>query len=151
MLIIVAAAIAAGSQSCQQTDGDVGDWFGSWHFESIDINGDDSEYSNDQTNRMDLMVNFHGKIFNISYLNGHEIYGTWSVAGEVLTLIADPYTGDRDREPQMFNPYYPNALHFAADTEQIEITVVYIGTNTMEWQYIDQNGDLITYHLRKYP
>ena len=129
---------------CTQPDGYIGDWFGSWHLESIDINGTpDTDY------RQNIMFSFQGKVFNVAYLDGDEIYGSWSYAGEILTLVGG-YDAGSGSNSHLFNPF-PVALHFPADVSQIEITVNSINSRKMQWQYIDQNGQLITYNLRKYP
>lgn len=131
--------------SCTQPDGYIGDWFGSWHLESILINGEeDTDY------KENIMVSFQGKVFNLAYIDGTEIYGTWSYAGEILTLIAGYDAGSGVDYPHLFNPF-PVVLHFPADVEQIEITVSNINSGTMQWQYIDQNGQLLTYNFKKYP
>ena len=137
------------ASSCTHLDGDIGDWFGSWHLEQMLIDGQiDETYAKNQKN-VQVMISFQGKVFNIAYLNGDEIYGTWSYAGEILTLIAGYNTGGGSNS-SLFNPF-PVVLHLPADVEQIEITVTRINGSTMQWQYIDQNGQLITYNWRKYP
>ena len=152
LLILTLMTISfLGMTSCTQPDGNIGDWFGSWHLEEILINGEpDEEYTQNRENdRMQVMVSFQGKIFNMAYINGNEIYGTWSYAGEILTLIASYNAGGGHVSP-LFNPY-PVVLHFPGDVEQVEITVTYINSKTMQWQLIDQNGRLLTYNFRKYP
>ena len=144
LLLIMAGLF--GLSSCTQPDGNIGEWFGSWHLEEIKINGETDEAYAAKAN---IMINFQGKIFDLAYIDGTEIYGQWSYAGEVLTLIAGTYGSGVDF-PHLFNPF-PLPLHFPADVEQIEITVTYINGKTMQWQYIDQNGRLITYNWRKYP
>lgn len=144
MLMLLTAILASG---CTKHDGDIGEWFGSWHLEGMLINGEpDQEYADNRENdKNQVMISFQGTIFQMAYLESSEMYGSWSYAGEVLTLIAG-----KGYESPYFNPY-PTVLHFPADVEQVEITVTYITGKTMQWQLIDQNGDLITYNWRKYP
>lgn len=133
-------------QACMQWNGDIGEWFGSWHLETILINGEE-----DKDYEKDLMISFQGKIFNFCYLdNVSEIYGSWSYAGETLTLIAGYNEGSGANDHNLFEPF-PKVLHLPAGVEQIEITVTEMNGKTMQWQYIDQNGELITYNFRKYP
>lgn len=136
---------------CTQPDGNIGDWFGSWLLEEMLINGEiDNEYAESiKNNSGQVMVSFQGKIFNMAYVGSSEIYGSWSYAGEVLTLIASYNAGSGYASPY-FNPY-PIVLHFPGDVEQVEITVTRISNRTMQWQLIDQNDRLITYNFRKYP
>lgn len=138
--------VAAGS--CTKYGGDIGPWFGSWHLEEILINGEpDESYASNQKSQ--VMVSFQGDIFNMAYLNGSEIYGSWSYAGEVLTLEAG-YNAGSGHYSSGFDPY-PTVLYFPADVSQVEITVTKINGKTMQWQLIDQSGRLITYNWRKYP
>lgn len=132
---------------CTKPDGDIGDWFGSWHLTSIMIDGEEeAAYSENP----EIMVSFQGKVFNMAYIDRAEIYGSWSYAGEVLTLIAGYNAGGGSNIHYLFDPF-PVVMHFPSDVEQIEITVTHIGRKSMQWQYIDQNGRLLTYNFRKYP
>lgn len=140
-LLIGVAIIGA----CTQPDGRIGDWFGSWHLEEMLIDGvEDPDYNGD------IMVDFQGSIFHFAYIEKGEIYGKWSYAGEILTLIGGYNNGGELERPDLFNPF-PTAMYFPADVTQLEITVNYINNKTMQWQYIDQNDRLITYNFRKYP
>ena len=147
LIFFIGIIVALVSAGCSKTDGDIGYWFGSWHLETIMIDGEEeTSYSENP----EIMFNFQGKVFNASYMERDEIYGSWSYAGEVLTLIAGYNAGGGASNPNLFNPF-PVALHFPADVDQIEITVTELNNKTMQWQYIDQNGRLITYNFRKYP
>lgn len=140
------------STSCTRPEGDIGDWFGSWYLEEMLINGEpDEEYMDDKASeeKMQVMVSFQGNIFNMGYLNGNHIYGVWSYAGEILTLNASYHAGGGYQD-ERFDPF-PKVLHLPGGVEQVEITVTTISNRTMQWQYIDQNGDLITYNFKKYP
>ena len=142
---MITVALMAGS--CSTTDGDIGEWFGSWHLETIMINQEeDSSYSANP----EIMFSFQGKIFNCSYMERAEIYGSWSYAGEILTLIASYNAGSGANVSYLFNPF-PVAMHFPADVDQIEITVTQLTSKTMQWQYIDPEGKLLTYNFKKYP
>lgn len=151
ILLFICLIILLVSSGCTRPEGDIGDWFGSWHLEEMLIDGElDEQYAQYQEHDIrQVMISFHGDIFNIAYINGgFEQYGSWSYAGEILTLIVEHY--DLIENNPWFNPY-PSVLHFPADVEQVEITVTQIGSKTMQWQLIDQNGRLITYNFRKYP
>lgn len=136
---------------CTQNDGHIGPWFGSWHLESMLIDGEtDDTYADLQAeDKMQVMVSFQGKVFNMGYIGGSEIYGSWSYAGETLTLVANYNAGSGYNSPN-FNPY-PIVMHFPRGIEQLEITVTAINSRTMQWQHIDPEGRLITYNFRKYP
>lgn len=136
---------------CTQPDGKIGDWFGSWYLEEMMIDGEtDEDYaSNKQEDRLQVMISFQSNVFNIGYLNGSAIYGTWSYAGEILTLIAG-YNSGSGYNSLYFNPY-PIVMHFPAEIEELEITVTKLTGRIMQWQHTDTQGRLITYNFRKYP
>ena len=141
---------------CTQPEGNIGHWFGSWYLQEILIGGEiDKDYegylADDKTlDRLDVLVSFQGNVFNMGYLNGNTIYGTWSYAGETLTLIAS-YNAGGGYEDSRFNPY-PKVLYFPAGEEEMEITVTKLTSRTMQWQYTDQAlGKVITYNFKKYP
>lgn len=147
IIFFIGIIVTLMPSGCTKTDGDIGYWFGSWHLETILINGEEeASYSNNP----EIMFSFQGNIFNAAYMERNEIYGSWSYAGEILTLIAGYNAGGGASNPNLFNPF-PIAMHFPADVDQIEVTVTEINGKTMQWQYIDQNGDLLTYNFRKYP
>lgn len=136
--------------SCTELDGDTGGLFGSWYLEEIKIDGEiDASYAQRVNEDRGVMVNFQGKVFNMAYLDSSEIYGSFEYAGEILTLDASFNAGSGYGSPY-FNPY-PTVLHFPGDEVQIEVSVTSLSSKTMQWQYIDQNGQLITYSFRKYP
>lgn len=131
--------------SCTQADGYIGPWFGSWHLEEILINDqEDTDYN------QDIMICFQGDIFKFGYLDRAEIYGMWEYEGEVLTLDASFKAGGSANITYLFNPF-PVVMRFPADVDQVEITVTSINNRYMQWQYIDQNGRLLTYNFKKYP
>ena len=133
--------------SCSDPEQTNSPLFGSWHLETIMINGEPDKGYNDNP---EIMVSFQGKIFNMAYMERAEIYGTWSYAGEILTLIAGYNAGSGANVGYLFNPF-PVSMKFPAGTDQLEITVSEIKGNEMQWQYIDDEGDLLTYNFRKYP
>ena len=149
--IILLCAILSLS-GCTHLDGDIGDWFGSWLLEEMLIDGEiDQNYANNkEIDYRQVMVSFQGKIFNMAYLGNREIYGSWSYAGDILTLIATYHAGNGYEAPEDFNPF-PTVMHFPPNLEELEITVTSIDRRTMQWQFIDPQGQFITYNFQKYP
>lgn len=145
LTLLITVLATACLPSCMQWHDTEGPWFGSWHIESLYINGEPDESYNADPN---IMISFEANIFDMGFLDGDEIYGTWNYAGEMLTLNAS-YKAGTWYNPQ-FKPF-PVALHFLEGVEMVEISVTSLQNKTMQWQYIDQNDDLITYNLRKYP
>lgn len=136
---------------CTQPNGYIGNWFGSWYLETIFINGEtDPDYGTKVSPATGtIMVSFQGKVFNMAYIDGREIYGIWDYAGMTLRLDASYETGS-GAEVDYFTPF-PVAMRFPKGESIVEVTVTKIENKVMQWQYIDPEGDLITYNFRKYP
>lgn len=150
--IIILCLLAVICTGCTQPDGNIGDWFGSWYLEEMLIDGEiDSEYAEDKASneRLQILISFQSNVFNVAYLNGSAIFGTWSYAGETLTLIASYDAGSGNVSPY-FDPY-PIVMHFPKGVEELEITVTRLESRRMQWQRIDPQGRLITYNFKKYP
>ena len=144
---IVAVIFCFLFNSCSDPDHTDSVLLGSWHLETIMLNGEtDISYMDNP----EIMVSFQGNIFNMAYMERAEIYGSWSYAGEILTLIANYKAGSGANIGYLFNPF-PVAMKFPAGIEQLEITVTAIEGGKMQWQYINDEGDLLTYNFRKYP
>ena len=135
------------SAGCTQADGYIGVWFGAWHLETIDINGEEETAYSDTP---EIMFSFQGEVFKAGYIERAEIFGTWSYEGEILNLNAGYNAGNGAHLTYLFNPF-PVAMHFPADVHTVDLTVTELGSRRMQWQYIDQNGRLITYNFKKYP
>ena len=145
-LPLLFALICMGFNSCTQYKINIGDWHGSWHLQEILIEGE-----KDESYKQDIMVSFQRNIFNMAYIERAEIYGTWSVAGEILTLNAGYNAGSGTNVSYLFDPF-PLEMYFPKGVYELEITVVYINGSTMQWQYTDEaTGKLITYNFKKYP
>lgn len=146
---LVPVAVLLGS--CTQHDGNIEEWFGSWHLESIYIDGElDREYAaNQEQDVRQIMISFQSGVFQMAYIGSSQIFGKWSYAGETLTLIADPNSVGYIN-PAYLNPF-PTVMYFPANVYQLEITVTELNGRTMQWQHIDPAGRLITYNFRKYP
>ena len=141
------AIFCFGFNSCTDPDHTDSVLLGSWHLETIMINGETDTSYNDNP---EIMVSIQGNIFNMSYMERAEIYGSWSYAGEILTLIANYKAGSGANIDYLFNPF-PVAMKFPAGMEQLEITVTEIKGGKMQWQYINDEGDLLTYNFKQYP
>lgn len=133
---------------CTHTDNSLSPISGTWHLEEMIINGDlDQTYeSNRQEGRLQVIVTFQGKIFHMSYNGGTSMYGSWEYSGEVLTLIAGKNEGNYTT---YFDPF-PTVMHLPSGVTMAEVTVTRLQGTDMQWQAIDQNGQLITYNFRKY-
>ena len=83
VVALVAGVIVTG---CTQNNGNIGDWFGEWHLESITVNDVD-----DDTYTGDVLWKFQNDIVEMVVVNaiGHshsEHYGTWSSDDAPLIL-----------------------------------------------------------------
>lgn len=132
---------------CMQWDDTDGPFFGSWHLQTIDIDGQPDQTYNSNP---EIMISFAGQVFNLAYMERAEMYGTWVYGGEVLELNATYKAGNQATDTRFFNPY-PLVMHFAEGQEIIQVSVTKVDKKTMQWQYEDLNGRLLTYNFKKYP
>lgn len=148
MLAVVMMPLLTG---CTQPNGYIGNWFGSWYLEEILIDGEpDPEYGiSISSETKPIMVSFQGKVFNMAYIDAFEIYGSWVYAGETLTLNAS-YDNGSGSGASYFTPF-PVAMHFPKGVDVIEVTVTKLEKRVMQWQYVDPEGQLLTYNFTKRP
>lgn len=132
-------------QSCMQWNGDIGEWFGSWHLESIYIDG-----KLDESYKSNVMISFQGKIINFGYLETGAILGSWEYNHSTLTLIAGYQAGSGASMPQLFDPF-PVCMYFTPDEDVVQVNVSDMNKHKMQWQYVDAQGRVITYNFKKYP
>ena len=83
-LLVVAALFLTG---CMQHNGDIGDWFGTWHLESMTVNGvDDSAYE------QNYFFQFQTDKVRLSRIKPtypdllEECFGRWEQTDNTLTL-----------------------------------------------------------------
>lgn len=142
---IFAVLLALCLQGCTQADGYIGDWFGSWHLEEVAIDGEPNE-SYDGS----LIISFQGNLVKMTVIDRGDVFGTWEEAGETLTLNLSYGAGNAVHATWLFNPF-PVMLLLPEGVDIIEMDVVTLKSKTMEWQYIDPDGRLLTYSFKKYP
>ena len=72
-MVLLATLLVLGS--CTRNHGDIGPWFGTWHVESINVDGAPV------TVEGDYFFQFQSKVFRVSQVGGHEhlveSFGTW--------------------------------------------------------------------------
>lgn len=147
ILYSIILALGMSLNSCTQYKINIGDWHGSWHLQEIYIDG---ELDKDYSVKPNIMISFQRNLFNFAYIETLEIYGTWSYAGEILTLNAGYDAGAGAGNEQFFNPF-PIVMGFSPGETEVEITVTKLTESAMQWQYIDRFGKLRTYNFKKYP
>lgn len=142
VVALVAGAIVTG---CTQNNGNIGDWFGEWHLESITVNDvDDDAYTGD------VLWKFQNDIVEMVVVNavGHshsEHYGTWS--SDDATLILN-FTHHDDLHPAGSSKYAPPAQTMlpAAVTQ---LKILRLSSKEMVLRYDPAEDKSIVYLLKK--
>jgi hypothetical protein len=128
------AAFVLAAAGCTRNNGSIGAWFGAWQVVEIDVDG---ERLDDYAGNVTAM--FQNNIIRTSaQYDHHEIYSwwaTWSVQGNTLVI---------DGKGKSIAP----DLMLPADCV-VELEILRRPGSVMEWQYVDHDGRVIEYKLKK--
>lgn len=140
LLIATVSSLLISLSACTQNDGNIGIYFGSWTFESIEVDGNElPDYENG-----DLMIAFQSNIFRMDYENKptpeiKTMFGTWSEDADHIIL-----DGSADHKEGEFPPLLgvdPNGVFTFRILEK--------KGKTMIWQRTDDEGRTWTYRLKR--
>lgn len=105
---LMAAAVAACCSACTHNNGDIGDLFGTWHAESITVDGTPLAQYNDS-----MFWKFQNDLVCINIPYGyHEAHKSWARyirQGDVLTIDFG-YTADADVQDGGYNNFTPPSV-----------------------------------------
>lgn len=143
LLIIFVATLCLSSIGCTRNNGDIGEWFGTWHLETITTNGVvDANYDGE------IFWQFQTDVFCMLELGDYHTqtfhWATWSEHGNTLTLNYDhPRNPDKDD----YHKYYPPAqVHMPAAV--VDLTIDKMNGHTLVATYRDADNEY-TYFLKK--
>lgn len=130
--------------SCTHNNGDIGDWFGTWHVVNININDDvDPDYDGC------MVWKFQNDIIEMVIVNDllhtrTESFGTWQASESLLTLnfshSDDKYTAGTG----IYAP--PSASHLPSGISTLSI--IQLSSSEIVLQYTNDT-DKFTYHLKR--
>lgn len=130
---------------CTHNNGDIGDWFGTWHLKSIAVNDSpDTEYHGN------IVWKFQNNIIEMIEADDTEHtalerYGTWSATDSELTL---DFTHSDDRYPSGTGIYQPlPATHIPAAVSTLRI--LKRSSSEIILQFDSQDNTVIIYTLRR--
>lgn len=128
---------------CNKNNGDIGLWFGLWHLDSIEVNGEPQDGYDGN-----FYFLFQNKVFCIRWVDEHnhdyvESFAQWHEgdAGNTLTIN---FVDDR---------YSPRVSETVPDPYLDEVTtmdVVTLTSTNMVLSHITTDGSTITYRLTKW-
>lgn len=136
----LAPLVLLGLSGCMQHNGDIGDWFGTWKLESIEVNGaTDASYADN------VFFQFQTDVVRMVAVLPYQAYsdrfGSWEQDGNTLILN---YSYTAAGTQQIHNPLPQTYLDKAANILQIsEMT-----SRRMTWRY-EKPDSVIVYTLRK--
>lgn len=138
--IIFALLTIAVMTGCSHNNGDIGLWFGLWHLDSIEINGEpDSDYDGK------YYFLFQGKVFCIRWVDEQqhsyiENYARWQESddGKTITInfVDNRYSPNFGEDKP--NNYLSTVTTFTVDT---------LTSTTMVLHHTRDDGAVITYRL----
>lgn len=137
----IAACIIA--TACTHNNGNIGDWFGEWLMESVEINGtDDASYNSD------VVWKFQNNIVEMVTVYGHshdERYGTWSESADELIL---DFTHSDDLNEAGTGKYAPPAQTYLP-AAIVSLRILKLSPSEIVLSYRPDASAEIVYTLRK--
>lgn len=142
-ILIAAIAACIISAGCTRNNGSIGEWFGEWKMQSVEINGTD-----DDTYKGDVLWKFQNNIVEMVVVDGHshtEHYGTWSDSDGELILN---FTHSDDLTPAGTGKYAPPAQTYLP-AAIVSLKVIKLSSSEIVLQYAPDGSTTIIYTLRK--
>ena len=122
--------------SCTRNHGDIGPWFGTWHVEQIDVDGNPVNVEGD------YFFQFQSTVFRVSRVYGHEnlieSFGVWDEGDDGTMTITFP-------DPDVFYISMPGLE--ASNT----FAVTTVSSREVTFSRVTSAGSSVTYHLHKQP
>ena len=122
--------------SCTRNHGDIGPWFGTWHVESITLDGAPVEVYGD------YFFQFQSTVFRVSNVSDHEqlveSFGVWDEGEDGTMTISFP-------DPDVFYISMPGL----EVTNTFAITLP--SSREAFFSRVTTSGTSVTYHLHKQP
>ena len=134
IMVLLATLLVLGS--CTRNHGDIGPWFGTWHVESITVDG------GPVTVEGDYFFQFQSKVFRVSQVGDHEqlveSFGTWDEGEDGTMTITFP-------DPDVFYISMPGLE--ASNT----FAVTMMSSCEAIFSRVTTDGSSVVYHLHKQP
>ncbi|MBD5225270.1 MAG: lipocalin family protein [Bacteroidales bacterium] len=134
--------------SCTRNNGDIGPWFGTWHLESIMVDGNpEVEYENNIFWAFQSEVIFLTRV-PVDSPGMHTVekrFGTWREADGTLYLKF-AYSDNSDTEGYQYHAF--EELHFPYGSET-PLSIIKAPGREAVLQYTDADGHVYTYTIKK--
>lgn len=147
VLVFIALSIVTLT-SCTHNNGDIGPWFGTWHLESVDIDGSpEPDYEGN------IFWGFQSEVIFLTRVPVNEPgihsvekrFGTWREADKTLYLKF-AYNDNNDQEGYQYHAF--EELHFPYGTETALAIIKAPGRKAI-LQYTAPDGHSYTYKIKK--
>ncbi len=144
-ITLLIALLAALLSACTRHNGDIGDYFGTWHVETVTADGVELPlYSDDGV--LVYEWRFQAGFIQIQTIYPHleydRCFGTWREAGGHLLL---DFSHSDSGGVGEYTP--PAALHLSEGVTDMDI--ISLSSSRLVTAYVDHQGVKYTYHLRK--
>jgi len=142
-IVLAAMATCLISAGCTHNNGSIGEWFGEWMMQSVEINGMD-----DDTYKGDVLWKFQNDIVEMVVIDGHshtEHYGTWSDTDGELILN---FSHSDDLTQAGTGKYAPPAQTYLP-AAIVSLKIIKLSSPEIVLQYAPEGSATIVYTLRK--
>lgn len=144
--ITILSIIFVALTACRVNNGDIGDYFGSWHLENMTIDGSVPEDFDPEATFWEFQNNIIRVLrveFMYSYNNS---WGTWSESNGQLILDFNHYSSTDEPGTGIYAS--PTWIGFPSG-ELIRLKFISRNSHRMTLQWPDPDGRIYTYSLRK--
>jgi hypothetical protein len=143
LLLLTALSFMSG---CTHNNGDIGDWFGTWKLQSIDING-----VADESYQANVFWKFQNDIISMAQANDElhtadTRYGTWTQHDDQLLLDF----GHSDNSTAAGQGQYQPLPAVYLPSGQSTLTIVDLDSSKLTLRYVAANEIVYTYHFKKW-
>lgn len=139
--------------SCTHNNGDIGDWFGFWQLETIEVDG-----TADANYHSTIFWKFQNCVIEMQKISEDpddpvrsEAFGTWEDTGD--QLILDFSYSDNQNPTELgesgkgiYAPYAETRLPYG---KPASLEILSSSGSRKELQYITENGERVTYYIVK--
>lgn len=130
--------------SCTRNDGDIGDWFGTWHLDKIEVDGSPSP-----TYDGDIFWQFQNTVFCMKKVTELHDYiprwGTWAQPSpSILELDFTHHDSSHDEGSAFYSPFPETGIEPDAVSR---LDIISFSSSSLSLEYVSPRGVIFRYYL----
>lgn len=146
LLHILLLAMTCSFASCTHNNGDIGDWFGTWKLEKIEVDGSPAEYDGNIIWKFQSDIVWMGVVDDVMHTATNS-FGTWTCIDDILTLN---FTYSDNNFPNPGTGQYAPPSQTLIPSGITEMSVLELSSSRIRLLYRRSDGSAVMYHLSKW-